>query len=412
MKTFITPMNDPIYNYHFPHPVSKVCFFDIETTGLSPQVSSLYLIGAMCYDTKANQWMLHQWFADDTKSEKELLLSFLTFLQNYEYLYHFNGKTFDIPYILKKCQRHKITIPDCCHKILYDSSAIFSIDLLTAIRSLRHSLSLTKCNQTAIEQWLGIHRTDTFSGGELIPVYAEYIQCRLLSPEKCENFEKTLLLHNHDDIAMMLTICSMLHYGIFLYDATKKQGNILKSLLSDISITDTMDDHRLSLSFRVPFHFPKPLTIRKEFPAQERCLDSSDTIPDSETALPSLHFQEDTVTVCYPLIHTTLKFFFPNPKEYYYLPEEDMAIHKSIAEFVEPAYRKKASAATCYTKKTGYFLPSLIPANQLKKINSPLEHFFAEYKAKRSYYLLPENNGLRTEFFRHVLADELGFFRK
>ena len=44
-------------------------------------------------------------------------------------------------------------------------------------------------------------------------------------------------------------------------------------------------------------------------------------------------------------------------KDYYYLPKEDMAIHKSVAQFVDKEYRKQAKANTCYTKKTGLFIP-------------------------------------------------------
>ena len=41
----------------------------------------------------------------------------------------------------------------------------------------------------------------------------------------------------------------------------------------------------------------------------------------------------------------------------YYLPEEDTAIHKSVASFVGSSHRKKATAKTCYTKRSGTFLP-------------------------------------------------------
>ena len=40
-----------------------------------------------------------------------------------------------------------------------------------------------------------------------------------------------------------------------------------------------------------------------------------------------------------------------------YLPKGDMAVHKSVGCFVEPAYRQKATAANCYIKKDARFLP-------------------------------------------------------
>ena len=58
------------------------------------------------------------------------------------------------------------------------------------------------------------------------------------------------------------------------------------------------------------------------------------------------------------LIHIcNLKYFYPNYKDYYYLIYEDQAIHKSVGEFVDKGARVKATKETCYTKKSGSFLP-------------------------------------------------------
>lgn len=407
MKTFTSHISEPKYQYLFPHPISQVCFFDIETSGLSPQVSSLYLIGAMTYDDNTKEWILHQWFANDTKSEKEILLSFLSFLEQYDYLYHFNGKTFDIPYVLKKCQRHKIVISEHCSDIFYDTTQTKSIDLLSRIRSLRHSLNLERCNQTSIEKWLGITRTDTFSGGELISVYAEYMQNRLLSPEKCQALEDVLLLHNHDDIAMMLSLSSLLHYDIFLRDSTRQDCSALHSLIESAAIQITQKEDYLQLAFDVPFTFPKELTLNGVLPVS---LCEEDVLPSLD--LPSLRFKGQAVTVTYPLFERTLKFFFQNPKDYYYLPEEDMAVHKSVAQFVDPAYRKRATAATCYTKKNGVFLPSLVPTNRLSKIDCSLERFYLCHKDKCSFCLLEGHSDKSQLFFKQFLKAEIPFFHK
>ena len=53
----------------------------------------------------------------------------------------------------------------------------------------------------------------------------------------------------------------------------------------------------------------------------------------------------------------TLKYYYPNYKDYYYLIYEDTAIHKSVGEFVDKDARIKATKETCYTKKDGTFLP-------------------------------------------------------
>jgi len=56
-----------------------------------------------------------------------------------------------------------------------------------------------------------------------------------------------------------------------------------------------------------------------------------------------------------------LKYFYPNFKEYFYLPLEDTAVHKSVGEFVDKSARVRATAKTCYTKKRGLFLPQFEP---------------------------------------------------
>ena len=57
-------------------------FFDIETTGLSWRASHLYLIGALFFDPAADAFTLRQWFLDRPTEEKEMLVSFFTFLSD------------------------------------------------------------------------------------------------------------------------------------------------------------------------------------------------------------------------------------------------------------------------------------------------------------------------------------------
>ena len=213
MKTFNYKCKVPKFKYYFRHPVEQILFFDIETTGLSPKASSLYMIGVMFYNKEDNNWHLIQFFADNYKIEADMINSFLDILENYNYLYHFNGKTFDIPYILNKCDKHGISPSEHSDKILNDKSGIYSIDILAYIRPVKKMLNLSKANQTALERWLGIVRDDKFDGGKLIPIYTEYMQKKILAPSKAEELEKILLLHNYEDIENMLNIASIMSYN-------------------------------------------------------------------------------------------------------------------------------------------------------------------------------------------------------
>lgn len=58
-----------------------------------------------------------------------------------------------------------------------------------------------------------------------------------------------------------------------------------------------------------------------------------------------------------PLYSEEMKYFYANYKDYYYLPREDMAVHKYIATYVEPDHRVQAKPQTCYTRKTASYLP-------------------------------------------------------
>lgn len=420
MKTIYSPIAEPMNSYSFLQPITKIAFFDIETTGLSPNASSLYLIGLMRFDADKNQWMLCQWFADNYQSEKQLIISFLEALSDVEYLYHFNGKTFDIPYLLKKCARHAITLPQHCSELLNDSTNTHSIDLLGKIRPLRHALLLEKCNQTALECWLGVNRTDTFSGAELISVYSEYMQQKILNPDNAWKLEQVLLLHNHDDVEMMLTLCSLLTYEEYLSDA---EGNRLfcQEALNSLTVT-SHEAETLTLSLTLPVPVPKKVTLSAYYPAlstdkenEGKNLSPKETPSSFWSKVPeaSLTLDKNTAVLTLPLYHGTLKYFFPNYKDYYYLPKEDTAMHKSVAEFVDSAYRKKATAATCYTKKEGTFLPNLFPAKKTKQTDTDSDSalFFLQYKDKLSFFELPEDFTANTVFWKNYLPKQLPYFR-
>ena len=63
--------------------LSDLVIFDIETTGLSANVSSLYLIGALWYDTPKKEIKMCQWFADDYTSECTILEAFSSFVSGF-----------------------------------------------------------------------------------------------------------------------------------------------------------------------------------------------------------------------------------------------------------------------------------------------------------------------------------------
>ena len=84
-----------------------------------------------------------------------------------------------------------------------------------------------------------------------------------------------------------------------------------------------------------------------------------------------------------PLYETELKYFYSNYKDYYYLPKEDTAMHKSIASFVDKDFREKATPENCYTRKEGQYL------QEWDLCFSPF--FKKDYNDKRFFFDLNEN---------------------
>ena len=79
-------------------PIENVCYLDLETTGLSN--SPLFLVGLMY--SREGSLVLDQFFARDYTEEEPLLESACNFLKNFSAVVTFNGKAFDIPFMLDR----------------------------------------------------------------------------------------------------------------------------------------------------------------------------------------------------------------------------------------------------------------------------------------------------------------------
>lgn len=323
-------------------PKEQLLFFDIETTGFSGDTSQLYLIGCVYHDGFG--WKLIQWFADTRQAESELLDAFFVFIKRFKTLIHFNGDRFDIPYLEKCCRRLGLS---------HSFEGMESMDIYKKIRPYRKLLGLESMKQKAIEQFLGISREDKYTGGQLIEVYRDYLHTH----EK--SLYDLLILHNEDDLKGMPAILPILSYADFFSSPLFPQA----PELWEGDCTEPMDTPLLHLTGTSSVSVPVPLEY------------SSGPV--------SLELYENKAVCTIRLCRGCLKYFYPDYKDYYYLPFEDTAVHKSVGEYVDRSARKKATARTCYTKKEGLFLP------QFGSFKEP--SFREDYKSPLTYVLYDDS---------------------
>ena len=170
-------------------------FFDIETTGFSPNSSSLYMIG--CARRCDKYIYIDQFFAENPAEEEAVLCAFLEILCQYDTIISFNGIGFDIPYLKAKCDTYG----------LQENFKGFNyLDIFKSVSKLKFLLKLPNYKQKTIEAFLKLSRNDTQSGGELINVYHAYVK------QPSEEALQLLLLHNYEDVIGMIDLLSVLSY--------------------------------------------------------------------------------------------------------------------------------------------------------------------------------------------------------
>ena len=272
-------------------------FFDIETTGLSADISAITLIG--CCDMDGN---ITQWFNEDGFSQKQILSDFLTFIKSYDTLITFNGKTFDLPFLSSKIKEFKLNASFDRYEHL---------DLYQILKPYKNLWGLKNFRQKNLEEYLGFHRTDKLSGKKLIKTYQNYL-------EKGDTKDKeAVLLHNREDLLGLRNIYSLMSYPALL------DG---KFTLSSYSIENDEFHAYLNLDHEVP--------VCGNYKKSGICL----TLKHSNAVL------------TYPLDDGHLKHYHRDYKNYYYLPMEDLVIHKSMKSFVDTSSLVRADKDNCYSK--------------------------------------------------------------
>lgn len=337
---------------------TEILFMDIETTGFQAVSSSLYLIGCAFFDGAT--FTCKQFFAEKPSEEHEALARFIDFAKSFKVLIHFNGNNFDIPYLQEKCTKYGI-------EDIF--SGMIGIDLYRRISPYKNFLKLPNCKQKTLEQYLHIDRVDTYSGKDLINVYHEYVK-----RFNVDHLSK-LLIHNEEDIQGMINIVPMLSYSyIFNEKLTVTKVNLDTFLESN-------GEKNMALIMK--------LKLKDKLP-----------IPVTHIACGCYFKGENNEAVLkVPAYEGELKYFYANYKDYYYLPEEDTALHKSVASFVDSEHRVQAQAHTCYTRVSSIFLREW----ELKY--TPF--FKKDYTDKELYFEITDERKKDREFFSEYASHVL-----
>lgn len=326
--------NNPLEYEFF---TESTIFFDIETTGFSSARTQVYLIGC-AYRINASI-CITQFFAEAPEEEPQILSAFWKLLSHYDTVITYNGLGFDVPYLKNRF---------ACHNLSERFDSFRHLDIFRQLSKLKSILKLPDLKQKTLESFLGIEREDVYSGGDLIHIYSKYVSSP--SEENCS----LLKLHNYEDMTGMLKLLPALSYP-------KLFDGCFHILSCETNTYDTYEG--------VPC-LEFILTLETDYPLPKRFSYKSDII--------YLTGINQTVKLSVPVYQGELKYFYKDYKDYYYLPQEDIAIHKSIASYVDKDYRTKAKASNCYSKKSGCFLP------QYKNLFSPC--LKKDYHDKSRYF--------------------------
>ncbi len=331
-------------------------YFDIETTGFRPSTSHLYMIGWAVKN--GEDWAVTQIMAEHSGEELLLLDKFGSLLPRFDTIIEFNGNRFDLPYMKEKYASYDLPDP---------FEGCTTVDLYQEIKPYKDLLGMSRLNQKSVEQFLHITREDPYNGGELIDVYRSY-RSHTCADES--SALKALFLHNYEDVLGMIDMTPLLSYRL--------------SMTSSAEVSLTLPD----INSITPFYLKEHCPVQNVAPSSGHFPESGDMPrqdPEDLSARASvrqpalmasflldvpvpvdLFYERNFCRICVcgncvnveiPLVSDTLLHFFPDFRNYYYLPLEDTVIHKSVAVFADPSHREKAKAQNCFVKKTGLFLP-------------------------------------------------------
>lgn len=301
--------------------MEEICFLDIETTGFSRLYNSIYLIGYTALEK--GELITRQILAGGLKEEPELLQSVLRDLRRFRGIVTYNGDMFDLPFIKERARRLHVLSPE----EEWWMKGLCSIDLIRRYRPYQTFFGWPDMKLKTVEQYLGASRMDPFDGGQLIEVFAAYEE----NPD--ERLEKTLLLHNYEDIVNLLSLL--------------RAERMIRCLRDGKALAASLEGRFL----RVQWDRAIPLTMEAALPLEKR---KKKDIESDSAPLSCFRFEAESSVfeIGLPVFaqgqEVSLRYYLPKPGDYFFLPQTGEIVHRSLADGIPANMRRKAKAEECF----------------------------------------------------------------
>ncbi len=308
-------------------PTQAPVFFDIETTGLSPRGSVIYLIGC-CYPipeagVPSGLWEMQQWFSESPDEEVVILREFLQSIKPDMLLCHYNGTTFDLPFLAARMKFYGLTgLPETGR----------TLDWYHILAPLKHLFPLPGRRQKHLESLLMLNREDIYDGGALIPMYTEYVGRIRFDAPRAKELLDLLLCHNREDVLGLARISAL--------------GAVIDLIQGAFQVTGISANADETVCLLVP---DSPLPCEISWSWESSC--------NTQTSHVRICGNASLVEVHIPRIAATLNYFYENYRDYYYLPEEDICIYASLAEGIPASQKMRCTRDNARLAVEGIFLP-------------------------------------------------------
>lgn len=368
----------------------RTLYVDIETTGFNRTADTVYLLGQLEV-IDGHTVIIDQYLCEKAGDEYMLLFNFNKEIDGSTRLVHFNGNSFDLPFLKARMALYGI------HENI---SLAQSIDYYPLLRPFKKILGTDNFKLKTLERLASYERSDTYTGGELIQIYSQYLSG--------DHFLETLFLdHNLEDMIGLF----YLNGFVPLYKLQVPNNFGTSDTAMDICADLKTNSHNkfpldpLRWNYLSAVDVPSVLFAEKDIYDAKKQNETSEHVyityqASLETSSHdfkaehtfngyTLVLSDTNVIFRMPIYNGTLFYYYENYKDYYYLAEEDYAIHKVVADFVNSKHKKKATKETAYIKKEGIFVKCPLSkqdvTTSLTMKHSDVHVFSDHYTSKHCY---------------------------